>query len=84
MVGLHRSTVAMIRYGKINTDVATHLPRIERGCLKRSCVDCLHYTRFPSRSNDEGGRIGVCDMGFPESVDAVYGRVCAAFWPKNQ
>jgi hypothetical protein len=80
-VGLHRSTVALIRYGSINADVATHLPRVEPGALARFCTDCLHFTRNPVRSHSTGEHVGTCDIGFAEAENLTYARGCAAFWP---
>ena len=80
-VGLHRSTVALIRYGSINADVAPHLPRLEPGALARFCTDCLHFTRHSVRSHHNGEQVGSCDLGFAESEHLTYARGCAAFWP---
>ena len=79
-VGLHRSTVALIRYGSINADVAPHLPRLEPGALARLCTDCVHFTRHVVRSHRQGEHVGECGLGFIEAEDLNYARGCGAFW----
>ena len=79
-VGLHRDTVRQVRYGIINADVATHLPRLEQGTFAQVCTTCVHFTRYPPRSRTQGDRVGECDMGFAEAADLNYARGCGAFW----
>jgi hypothetical protein len=80
-VGLQRETVRKIRYGMINNDILPDVPRLEPGALKRTCTECIHFTRHAVRQRVEGERVGKCDMGFAESENLTYARGCAAFWP---
>jgi hypothetical protein len=82
-VGLQRETVRKIRYGMINKDVVPHIPRLEPGTLKRTCLDCVHFTRIPLPKHCVGAKIGKCDLGFFESEELTYARGCPAFWPTS-
>ena len=80
-VGLRRETVRKIRYGKVNADVATDLPRLEPGALSRRCNQCKFFLVENYRKRDDDSRKPVCDLGIEESKLIAYARGCGAFWP---
>lgn len=64
--GLHRTTISLIRLGKIHRHIA---PDIPRWSTDRRCTTCIHW------------RSDHCGLGFPDPVEegVAFARECAAF-----
>lgn len=77
--GIQRETARKIRYGQINADVASDLPRVEKGQLTRSCQQCIHWDTRLHRDRPSGDRLGACSLDLPEGGERGFARLCAAF-----
>lgn len=64
--GVHRSTISLIRLGKIHAHIAPHIPRWS---TVQRCENCIHWDR------------GCCDLGFPDPLEegTAFARECSTF-----
>ena len=77
---ISRDTVRQIRYGIINADILPEIPRLEKGCLDRTCSSCVHFNAAGYSMRGKPEYKGVCDLGFAESQDMTCARGCPAYW----
>jgi hypothetical protein len=72
--GKHRSTVSLIRLGKLHADV---LPDIPRWGVDLRCENCLHWS--PDRSDP-------CDLGHRDPIEegTRFAKDCATFTKRRE
>jgi hypothetical protein len=67
--GVHRSTISLIRLGKIHANIAPHIPRWS---TTQRCENCVHW---------QAERREPCDLGHRDPLEegTSFARECASF-----